>query len=54
MHGKEIKVVVCSGLSNAREIMEEISSGKADFDFVEVMACPGGCILRWRSADKIR
>lgn len=51
--GKEIKVAVASGLGNAKKIMEEIKSGKADFDFVEVMACPGGCILRWWSANKI-
>ena len=43
--GKEIKVVVASGLRNARKIMDEIKSGKADYDFVEIMACPGGCIM---------
>ena len=43
--GKEIRIAVVSGLKNAREIMEEIKSGTSDFDFVEVMACPGGCIL---------
>ncbi len=41
----EIKVVVATGLSNAREIMEEIKQGKADYQFVEIMACPGGCIM---------
>ena len=43
--GKEVKVVVASGLKNARKIMEEIRSGKADYQFVEIMACPGGCIM---------
>ena len=43
--GKEIKVVAASGLSNARTILEEIKSGKADYQFVEIMACPGGCIM---------
>ena len=43
--GKEVKIVVASGLGNAREIMEEIKSGKADYQFVEIMACPGGCIM---------
>ena len=43
--GKEIKVVVASGLKNARKIMDEIEAGKADYDFVEIMACPGGCIM---------
>ena len=44
LDGKEVKVVVAHGLSNAREVMEEIKSGKADYQFVEIMACPGGCI----------
>ena len=43
--GKDIKIVVASSLANARKIMEEIKSGKADYQFVEIMACPGGCIL---------
>ena len=43
--GKEIKVVVAHGLSNAKKIMEEIKSGKADYQFVEIMACPGGCVM---------
>ena len=42
---KEIKVAVAHGLSNARKIMEEIKEGKADYQFVEIMACPGGCIM---------
>lgn len=45
INGKEIKVAVASGLGNARKIMEEIKSGKADYQFVEIMACPGGCIM---------
>ena len=34
---------VVSGLGNARRLLEEIKAGRAHFDFVEVMACPGGC-----------
>ena len=41
---KKVKVVVAHGLANAQTIMEEIKSGKADYQFVEIMACPGGCI----------
>ena len=41
----DIKVVVANGLGNAKIIMEEIKSGKADYQFVEIMACPGGCIM---------
>ena len=43
--GKDINVVVASGLKNARTIMEEIKNGKADYHFVEIMACPGGCVM---------
>lgn len=43
--GKELKVVAASGLANAQKIMEEIKSGKADYQFVEIMACPGGCVM---------
>ena len=42
---KKVNIVVASGLKNARIIMEEIKSGKADYQFVEIMACPGGCIM---------
>lgn len=42
---KQVKVVVAHGLGNAKTIMEEIKSGKADYQFVEIMACPGGCIM---------
>lgn len=45
MNGTEVKVVVASGLKNAQIIMEEIQSGKADYQFVEIMACPGGCVM---------
>ena len=41
----EMKVVAASGLANAQKIMEEIKSGKADYQFVEIMACPGGCVM---------
>jgi len=41
----ELKVAVAHGLANARKILEEIKSGEADYQFVEIMACPGGCIM---------
>lgn len=43
--GKDINVVAASGLANARTILEEIKSGKTNYQFVEIMACPGGCIM---------
>lgn len=39
-----VKVAVASGLENARKICDAIRSGEADYQFVEIMACPGGCI----------
>ena len=45
LNGKEVKVVVASGLKNAQTILEEIKSGNADYQFVEIMACPGGCVM---------
>ena len=43
--GKPVSVVAASGLSNAKKILEEIKSGKSNYQFVEIMACPGGCIM---------
>ena len=42
--GNTIKVAVVYGLKKARELAEKVAKGKADYHFVEVMACPGGCI----------
>lgn len=39
-----VKVAVASGLGNARKILEAIKSGEKKYTFVEIMACPGGCI----------
>ncbi len=42
--GVDIKVAVTSGLGNARKLIEKIKKGEADYQMVEIMACPGGCI----------
>ena len=39
----DVRVAVVSGLGNTRQLMEAIEEGSVDYDFVEVMACPGGC-----------
>ena len=39
----DVRVAVVSGLGNTRRLMEAVSSGRVRYDFVEVMACPGGC-----------
>ncbi len=42
--GTEVKVAVVSGLGNARKLLNDIRDGKATYHFIEVMACPGGCV----------
>ncbi len=42
--GLEVGVAVVNGLGNAKKLLEEIRNGKDDVHFIEVMACPGGCI----------
>ena len=42
--GVTVKVAVTSGLGNARKLLEKIKKGEADYNMVEIMACPGGCI----------
>jgi len=39
-----VKVAIAHGLGNARGLMEAVKRGEADYHFIEVMACPGGCI----------
>lgn len=42
--GMKVRVAVASGLGNTRKLMEAIKAGKVSYDFVEIMACPGGCV----------
>ena len=42
--GIPVRAAVASGLGNARKLIEKIKRGEAQYDFVEVMACPGGCV----------
>lgn len=44
VNGMEVKVCVVSGLANANTIMEEVKNGTADYHFIEIMGCPGGCV----------
>ena len=39
-----IKIAVANGLGNADKLIEKVESGEESFDFIEVMACPNGCI----------
>ena len=42
--GKTVKVAVASGLANAKVLMDKVRSGEADYHFIEIMSCPGGCV----------
>ncbi len=42
--GHALKVAVVHGLANARALADKVKAGACDYDFIEVMACPGGCI----------
>ncbi|MBR3267590.1 MAG: [Oscillospiraceae bacterium] len=42
--GLTVKVAVASGLANARRLLEKVQAGEADYTFIEIMACPGGCV----------
>ncbi len=44
LDGTEVKVAIVHGLGNAKRLIEKVRAGEADYQFVEVMACPGGCI----------
>lgn len=41
---RTVRIGIVSGLGNAEELIKKIESGEEHFDFVEVMACPGGCV----------
>ncbi len=44
LKGATLKVAVAHGLANAQKVIDRIRSGEAEYHFVEVMTCPGGCI----------
>ena len=44
LNGLPVKVAVAHGLAHARRIMDDVRAGRADYAFIEVMCCPGGCI----------
>ncbi len=44
LEGVELKVAVAHGLANARQVMTQLENGQSPYHFVEVMACPGGCL----------
>ncbi len=40
----DVKVAVVSGLANAKELLTKVKNGEADYQFIEIMGCPGGCV----------
>ena len=40
----DVKVAVASGLKNAKELLTRVKNGEADYHFIEIMGCPGGCV----------
>ncbi len=44
LNGTKVRVAVTSGLENASKLLEMVRSGEKDYHFIEVMACPGGCV----------
>ncbi len=44
LEGAELKVAVAHGLGNAQKVIDQVKNGEAEYHFVEVMTCPGGCI----------
>lgn len=42
--GMTVKVAVASGLKNAKELLTRVKNGEADYQFIEIMGCPGGCV----------
>jgi len=44
LEGAELKVAIAHGLTNANKIMKKVREGKSPYHFVEIMACPGGCL----------
>lgn len=44
LNGTEVKVAIAHGLSNARKLMDQVRAGESPYHFIEIMACPGGCV----------
>lgn len=44
LDGKTVRIAVASGLNNARKVLDLVRTGEKQYDFIEIMACPGGCL----------
>ena len=43
--GKDIKVAIANGTGNAKKLLDKVKAGEVEYHFIEVMGCPGGCIM---------
>ncbi|MDR0489936.1 MAG: [FeFe] hydrogenase, group A [Oscillospiraceae bacterium] len=44
LNGTKVRVAVTSGLLNAKKLLDRVRAGETDYHFIEIMACPGGCV----------
>ncbi|MGI6066889.1 MAG: [Fe-Fe] hydrogenase large subunit C-terminal domain-containing protein, partial [Bacillota bacterium] len=44
LNGLKVRVAIAHGLANARRVMDQVRAGESPYHFIEIMACPGGCI----------
>ncbi len=44
LNGTKVRVAVASGLANAKSLLNMVKNGEKEYDFIEIMACPGGCV----------
>ena len=44
LDGTKVRVAVAHGTGNAKKLLEKVRAGEADYQFIEVMGCPGGCV----------
>ncbi len=44
LNGVTVNVAVASGLANAKKVLDMVKNGEKNYDFIEIMACPGGCV----------
>ncbi len=42
--GTKVKVAIANGMANARKLLDQARAGQSPYHFIEIMACPGGCI----------
>ncbi|MBQ3865971.1 MAG: iron hydrogenase small subunit, partial [Clostridia bacterium] len=44
LNGQKLKIAVAHGMKNAKVLLDDIRAGKSEYQFIEIMGCPGGCI----------